>query len=101
MRAKSIQGRLLLILLPFFILSFGALFGISYYLSQQALVKSVDETGMSLGTDYANRIQAEMQYTIIQLEDLASIQRIRTGSDKEQIFVALVEAQKRIGKLDK
>ena len=100
MKATSIQARLLLILLPFFMLSFGALVGVSYYLSQQALVKSVDETAMSLGTDYSNRMQAEMQLIVTQLEDLASIQRVRTGSDKQQIFEALVEAKKRIGKLD-
>ena len=100
MKITSIQGRLLLILLPFFILSFGTLFGVSYYLSQQALGKSVEETGRALGIDYANRIQSEIQYMVVQLEDLARTQRVRTGSDKQQIFEELVEAQKRIGKLD-
>ncbi|MDR3561492.1 MAG: cache domain-containing protein, partial [Negativicutes bacterium] len=100
MKITSIQTRLLLILVPFFILAFGVLSGVSYYLSQQSLARSVDETAMSVGTDYANRVQAEMKDMIIPLEDLASIQRIRTGADKAQIMEALVEAHKRLGRYD-
>jgi len=100
MNIRSIQTRLLIILVPFFILSFGVLSGVSYYLSQQSLARSADETAMSVGSDYANRIQADMQEMIVQLDDLASIQRIRTGSDKAQILEAITEASKRLVKFD-
>ncbi|MDR3565630.1 MAG: cache domain-containing protein, partial [Negativicutes bacterium] len=100
MKITSIQTRLLLILVPFFILSFGVLSGVSYYLSQQSLARSVDETAMSVGVDYANRVQAEMKEMIIPLEDLATIQRIRTGADKAQALEAIVEASKRLTKFD-
>ncbi len=68
MKITSMKIKLLLILLPFFLLSFGALAGISYYLSQQALKQSVDETAMAVGTDYANRIEACVHEAILQLE---------------------------------
>jgi len=100
MSMKSLQAKLLLIFLPFFIIAFGILAGISYYFSNQALTQSVDETAMSIGQDYGNRIQANMRELQIQLADLASIQRVRTGADKPQIIEAMAEAQKRIGQLD-
>lgn len=99
MKIKSIRTRLLLILLPFFILAFGLMSGVSYYLSNQALTQSVDETAAAIGSDYGNRITAEMQKLIIMLEDTASTQRIRTG-DRAVIVATMAEAQKRIGRLD-
>ncbi|MDR3588563.1 MAG: methyl-accepting chemotaxis protein [Negativicutes bacterium] len=100
MRITSIQTRLLLILLPFFILSFAVLSGISYYLSQQSLGKSVNETAMSMGTDYANRVHADMEIMLAQLEAVAVTQPIQAGSDRAQIIATLAEAQKRMGYVD-
>jgi len=99
MRVTSIQARLLLVLLPFFILSFGVLSGISYYLSQQSLAKSVDETAMAVGTDYANRVQGDMRENLIGLEGIAGTARIRSG-DKAQIMDALVQGAKQLAKMD-
>ncbi len=99
MKIKSIRIRLLAILLPFFILAFGIMSGISYYLSNQALTQSVDETAAAIGNDYGNRITAEMQKLIIMLEDTASTQRVRTG-DRNVIVATMDEARKRIGRLD-
>lgn len=99
MKLTSIHTRLLLALLPFFILAFVALSGISYYLSQQSLSRSVNETAMAVGTDYANRIQADMQIMITQLEDLASTQIIRSG-DKSQVGPATMEALSRLTKFE-
>ena len=100
MKFKNIQTRLLVILLPLILVLLSTLSGVSYYLSKQALAKSVDETAFAVGTDYANRIQADMEIMIAHLEDLASIQRIRTGSNKEQIVEAMAEMQKRTGTFD-
>ncbi len=100
MRIKSIQTRLLVYLLPLILIVSGALAGASYYLSSQYLSKSVDETARAVGLDYANRIQGDIEIMMTQLEDLASIQRVRAGADKAQIVTAMAEAHQRLGKFD-
>lgn len=100
MQIKSIQAKLLISFLPMVLLFLGSMAAISYYFSNQALTKSVNETAMALGKDYAGRIQANIKELQIQLEDLASIQRIRSGADRAQIIEAMAEAHKRIGRLD-
>lgn len=100
MKVKNIQTRLLLSLIPLILVVLIALSGVSYYLAKQSLIKSVDDTGRAVGTDYSNRVQADMEKLIAQLEDLASIQRIRTGTDKVQIIEAMAEMQKRLGIFD-
>jgi len=100
MKTTSIQTKLLLILLPFFIICFGILSGVSYYLASQSLSKSVDETAMVIGADYANQIQADLREKMVQLEDLASVQSVRTGSDKALIADIMAETQQRIGVFD-
>ncbi|GMA98944.1 methyl-accepting chemotaxis protein [Pelosinus sp. IPA-1] len=100
MKVKNIQTRLLLSLIPLILVVLIALSGVSYYLAKQSLLKSVDDTGRAVGTDYSNRVQADMEKMIVQLEDLASIQRIRTGTDKVQIKEAMAEMQKRLGIFD-
>lgn len=97
---KSIRTKLLIILLPLFVLSFGILSGISYYFSLQFLSSSADETAAAIGQDNANRIQADILTAIVHLEDLASLPALRGASDRPQIVAALAEAHKRIGKFD-
>jgi methyl-accepting chemotaxis protein len=74
--------------------------GISYYLSQQFLSKSVDETAASIGNDYAHRIQADILKVMVHLEDVASTPAIQSGKDPAQIVEALAAAHKRIGIFD-
>lgn len=100
MKIKNIQSRLLLILLPLILVVLGVLSGVSYYLAKQSLTKSIDETGRAVGTDYSNRVQADVEMMLAQLDDLSSIQRIRTGVDKVQISQAMAEMQKRVGVFD-
>ena len=100
MKVKNIQTRLLLSLIPLILVVLIALSGVSYYLAKQSLSKSVDDTGRAVGTDYSNRVQADMEQMIAQLEDLASIQRVRTGTNKAQITEAMAEMQKRLGIFD-
>jgi len=100
MQITRVQTRLLLYLLPFFLVSFAVLAGASYYLANKALSDSNNDTAAAIGNDYSNRIAAEMTIIQSQLEDLASIQRVRAGTDKLQIQEALVETSKRLGKLD-
>lgn len=100
MKVKNIQTRLQIILLPLIIVILGVLSGVSYYLSQQSLTKSVDATARAVGSDYGNRVLGDMELLISQLEDLANIQSIRAGSDKGQIVTLLAETQKRLGTFD-
>ena len=100
MNIKSIQTRLLIMLLPLIFIALGTLSGVSYYLSKQALTTSVDQTAMAIGIDYSNRVQGDMELMISHLENLASIQRIRTGADKAQISEAMAESKKRLGAFD-
>lgn len=100
MKIKKIQTRLLLVLIPLILIVLISLSGTSYYLAKQALTQSVDDTGRAVGTDYSKRVQSDIEMMIAQLEDLASIQRIRTGTDKVQITEALAEAHKRLGIFD-
>lgn len=78
----------------------GVLSATSLQLAKTYLTKSINETAGAVGTDYANRVQADIEGMIIQLEDLASIQRVRAGTDKVQIVTALTEAHQRLGKFD-
>lgn len=100
MRIKNIQTRLLLFLLPLIFAILGVMSGVSYYLSQQTLTKSIDAAATAVGSDYANRLQGDIELKIAQLEDLATFQRIRTGADKAQIVEAMAEFQNRLGTYD-
>ena len=100
MNVKSIQTRLLIMLLPLIFIVLSVLAGVSYYLSQQALSTSIDQTAIAVGTDYSQRVQGDMKLMVSYLEDLASIQRIRTGADKIQISEAMGEAKNRLGTFD-
>ncbi|KYZ76791.1 chemotaxis protein [Anaerosporomusa subterranea] len=100
MKIKNIQTRLLFILLPLIIVVLGVLSGVSYYLSHQSLTRSIDATAKAVGADYGQRVYSDMELLISQLEDLANIQIIRTGSDKGQIVTVMAEAQKRLGTFD-
>jgi methyl-accepting chemotaxis protein len=100
MKVTSIQTRFLLMLLPLFILCFGLLSSVSYYLSNKFLINSVNETAASIGADYANQIQFDLQEKLLRLDDLANTQRIKNGNNKEQMIQAMAETQKRVGYFD-
>ncbi|BBB90751.1 MAG TPA: methyl-accepting chemotaxis protein [Methylomusa anaerophila] len=100
MKITSMKTRLLIILLPFFILSFGALVGISYYLSLQALSQSVDETAAAMGSDYASRISGQVYSAKVQLESFAGIKRIYNPSDRQALKEALSECVSRLDILE-
>ncbi|HWR06253.1 methyl-accepting chemotaxis protein [Sporomusa sp.] len=100
MKIKKIQTHLLLILLPLVLVSLSVLAGVSYYLSNKSLTESIDETAMAVGTDYANRVQGDIELLISQLEGLASVQGVSAGADKIQIARDLAEFQQRIKSFD-
>lgn len=100
MKITSMKARLLLILLPFFILSFGALSGIGYYLSQEALSQSVDETAEAISSDYASRIAGQVYGAKIQLESFAGLKRIYDPTDRQALRDALADCSKRLDILE-
>ncbi|SHJ06406.1 methyl-accepting chemotaxis protein [Desulfosporosinus lacus] len=100
MNVKSIQTKLLLLLLPLVIVVLSVLTGVSYYLSKQSLTKSVDQTAIATGTDYSNRVQADMELMLSRLKDLGNLEEIRTGSDKVRMVQAMAEAKERFGTFD-
>ena len=56
MKIKSIQTRLLLVLLPLVLIALSVLAGSSYYLSKQSLAKSIGQTAMAVGMDYSGQV---------------------------------------------
>jgi methyl-accepting chemotaxis protein len=97
---KSIQTKMLLLILPFIIVILATLSSVGYYYSQKYLAISVEETAMATGLDYANRITAEIEKLQAQVEDLARIQRIATSTDITQLKRILADEHQRIGILE-
>ena len=100
MNVKSIQTKLMLLLLPFIMMILAVLAGTGYYYSQQFLARSVEETAMATGLDYSNRLVAEISRLQAHVEDLAVIQRIAGSNDNQQIMAILADEQKRIADLE-
>lgn len=100
MNVKNIQTKLLLILLPLVFIVLSVLTGVSYYLSKQSLTQSVNQTAMAVGTDYSNRVHADVELMLSRLQDLGNLQEIRTGADKVQVAQTLAEAKTRFGTFD-
>ena len=96
----SMRTRLLVVVLSLMVISLGVLAVLSYYFSKQSLTRSVDETAVVIGTDYANRVQASLNERVVCMQELANHPYIREGNSFEQIIVVMDEAQKRLGKFD-
>lgn len=98
-RISNIRTRLLLMILPLMIVSLGTVAGLSYYFANQFLSRSIDESAVSIGADYSNQIKGDVNERVIELEDLASNQVMRS-SDTIQIVKALSELHKRTGNFE-
>jgi methyl-accepting chemotaxis protein len=100
MKVNSIQTKLLLIFLPFFLVACAFLSGISYYFSQRTLANSVDDVAMAVGKDYANQIKYKITEVVLQMEGLSYVPAIREGKDRSSIIKGLVEGKQRIAEVD-
>lgn len=100
LRIYGIRAKLLIIILSLMVISLGTLAGINYYLSQQFLSRSTQETELSIGSDYAARVQMTVNEMLIHVQDLGSIQQVRSGVDQSYIVSALNETHKRLGSFD-
>jgi len=97
---NSIRTKLLLVLVPLFLVSFVLMAGLGAYFNTKALQKSTDATVLALGSDYAHRIQYDIQERLAHLEDLASMKTVKEGADKEQMVAVLAEFKSRLGDFD-
>ncbi|TWH46956.1 methyl-accepting chemotaxis protein [Sporomusa sp. KB1] len=96
MKVTSIKVKLLLIFLPFVIVSFAILSGISYFISRQALNQSVEDTAMSIGADYSHRIESQINGARVQLESFSSVSPIYNPVDKQTLVKNLNDCSKHL-----
>ena len=78
LKMVSVRVKLLIMILSVLVISCGVLVGFSYYFAKQYLTKSVDETAVATGAEYAYRMQATMNEIVAQLADLASTRNVQT-----------------------
>lgn len=100
MKINSIKTRLLLLLLPFVLVSFIVLSGTGYYLAQQALGQSVDEAAEAISSDYGHRIAGHIEGARLQLESFAGIRRIYNPVDMNTLKEALADCAKHLVALE-
>ncbi|CQR72925.1 Methyl-accepting chemotaxis protein McpB [Sporomusa ovata DSM 2662] len=96
MKVTSIKVKLLLIFLPFVIVSFVILSGIGYFLSRQALSQSVEDTAKSIGADYSHRIESHINGAKVQLESFSSISPIYNPVDEQTLVKNLNDCSKHL-----
>lgn len=97
---KSLRARMIITGGILLFLGLGILAGVSYYFANIYLTKSIDETAQAIGSDYAARVQSRIREVTVELEALASLPSIQSGSDQNAIKQAMGDALKRIGELD-
>ena len=97
MRVQSVQTKLLLIFLPLIFIVLGVLSGVSYYVAQKALVSSIDQTALAIGSEYSSRLQKDMEELVGNLEGIAAIDFVREGTDQERIVTVMADMKQRVG----
>lgn len=96
--AASIRTRLLLIMVLLMFVSLSLLTWVSYYFSNKALTKSVNENAMSIGADYSNRVHGFINELVLYVQDVAVNPHIVNPRSREQIVVELADALQRNNK---
>ncbi|WP_110954537.1 methyl-accepting chemotaxis protein [Anaerosinus massiliensis] len=99
MQFKNIQTKILVNLLPLFIISFLVLSGISYYMAKNYLTNSVNETATAIGDKFSAQIYAEMHEKMLHLEDIANIPQIQ-GENKADQQAILIAEKNRLAEFD-
>lgn len=96
---QSIRFRLMSLIAALVVGTLLVVSGAGYYFSQKYLEESLNQTEQEVAAASAAYVKAELEMSMTQLEDLASIAKLQSG-DKVQIQPALQEAIQRIGKFD-
>ncbi len=89
MKLKSIKSKLLITFLPYFLIFFSIICGISTYTAQKAIKTSMDETSAAIANDYASRVRAYVRESLVQQEDFAGMPQLRLADNQSQIAEAL------------
>ena len=82
------------------IISLGALAGLSYYFSNQFLSASIDDSVTAIGTDYAKRIENEVEQRVSYLQGITNNPNLRPDSDRQKMIATLSRALKENSKFD-
>lgn len=91
---SSIRAKFLAILLPLFLMSFVVLSGISYYVSNNALVEDADKIARRTGGEAGEYLDKVMTEKSVRLEELADHPAMRTG-DRAAKIAALAAMKSR------
>ena len=92
MSFSSVRAKLLVMLVPLFVISSLVLGGISYYLASDALVKEATKLACETGERNAVRVESEMALVKAHMEELAILPVFKTGT-MEQKAEALIKAK--------
>ena len=95
---KSIRMRLLLIMLALMCGSLSLLTGLSYYFSDKALSKSVNETAAAISLDYSQRASAFVKELVVFVQDIAVNPHIVNPQNRQEIVDVLALSLQRNNK---
>lgn len=95
---KSIRMRLLLIMLALMCGSLSLLTGLSYYFSDKALSKSVNETAAAISLDYSQRAGAFVKELVVFVQDIAVNPHIVNPQNRQEIVAVLALSLQRNNK---
>ena len=97
MKINSLKTKFLATFLPLFLGSFLVFFGISYYMSSQALIRDADTISANVGRSTANDIEKIFQMHTMEVESL-SMDSALLGASKEQIVAELAKYKAKASK---
>ena len=92
---KSIRAKLIVVLVTVFIISFTLLSLTGYHFARRGIVQNVERAIDATALDYSHRMQAHISEMMTQVSSLTSLQRVRTGENKDQIVEAMNELHQR------
>lgn len=84
MKFKSIRTKIIVVLVPLFIVSFGVLSAITYYAANQTLLKDADTIARGVGLQIAAEIDKAMDEKMIRLEELVSTEGLIYGDNAKR-----------------
>ena len=96
---NSIRVRLMVTGGIVLMLALGAMEGTSHYYANSYLSTSADETAQSIASDYAGRVQAQINEIMLPLEATASTSQMRNIEDQNMLKQTVGDTLKQIGKL--
>jgi len=91
---KSIRTKIIVVLLPLFIISFGILLAITHYAANETLLKDSDTIARGVGRQIAAEIDKAMDEKMIRLDEVVSNEELIHGDNVKRIQL-LADLKKR------